>query len=403
MVRPGSAGNAGFPAGPIWRYLQSYATLAGMAQTPRRGALSLLEVTDLTVSFSTADGVVRAVRGVSFGVDAGQTLGIVGESGSGKTVLTQTLLGLTPGADVSGQAMFEGSDLLQLSEDQMRRIRGARIAVIFQDPLTSLHPLYRIGWQIAEIIRVHDKSVSKKEAAERSVDLLRKVGIPRPEQRVTDYPHQFSGGMRQRVMIAMALALSPQLIIADEPTTALDATVQAQILDLLLHLQLESNTALIMITHDLGVVADIADDVMVMYAGRAAEKGPKRDIFYAPHHPYTKGLLESIPSSSAAVDRLRPIPGQPPSLINLPSGCKFHPRCGYVLDRCLNEEPGLRPVTQDGYHSSACWLPVEAAGLTDRAEELRSETVRAGRGEAAAEVFDAEVAGVIQPDGSVTG
>jgi len=363
--------------------------------------LSLLEVTDLTVSFPTADGVVRAVRGVSFAVDAGQTLGIVGESGSGKTVLTQTLLGLTPGADVSGRAAFDGTDLLQLSEDEMRHVRGARIAVIFQDPLTSLHPLYRVGWQIAEIIRAHDKSVSKKEAAERSVDLLHKVGIPRPEQRVTDYPHQFSGGMRQRVMIAIALALSPQLIIADEPTTALDATVQAQILDLLLHLQLESNTALIMITHDLGVVADIADDVMVMYAGRAAERAPKRDIFYAPHHPYTKGLLESIPSSSAAVDRLRPIPGQPPSLINLPSGCKFHPRCGYVLDRCLTEEPGLRPVTQ--LHSSACWLPVEAAGLSERAEELRAETVLEGRGEAAAEVFEAEVAGITEPDGSVAG
>jgi peptide/nickel transport system ATP-binding protein len=347
--------------------------------------------------------VVRAVRGVSFGVDAGQTLGIVGESGSGKTVLTQTLLGLTPGADVSGQAVFDGTDLLQLSEDQMRRVRGARIAVIFQDPLTSLHPLYRVGWQIAEIIRAHDKSVSKKEAAERSVDLLRKVGIPRPEQRVTDYPHQFSGGMRQRVMIAMALSLSPQMIIADEPTTALDATVQAQILDLLLHLQQESNTALVMITHDLGVVADIADNVMVMYAGRAAEKAPKRDIFYAAHHPYTKGLLESIPSSSAAVERLRPIPGQPPSLINLPSGCKFHPRCGYVLDRCLTEEPGLRPVSQDGYHSSACWLPVQAAGLSDHAEELREKTVREGRGEAAAEVFEAEVAGVIGPDGRVAG
>jgi oligopeptide/dipeptide ABC transporter ATP-binding protein len=374
-----------------------------MAQTGRRDALSLLEVTDLTVSFPTADGVVQAVRGVSFGVDAGQTLGIVGESGSGKTVLTQTLLGLTPGADVSGRAVFDGTDLLQLSEDEMRHVRGARIAVIFQDPLTSLHPLYRVGWQIAEIIRAHDKSASKKDAAERSVDLLRKVGIPRPEQRVTDYPHQFSGGMRQRVMIAMALALSPQMIIADEPTTALDATVQAQILDLLLHLQLESNTALVMITHDLGVVADIADDVMVMYAGRAAEKAPKRDIFYSPHHPYTKGLLESIPSSSAAVDRLRPIPGQPPSLIRLPTGCKFHPRCGYVLDRCLAEEPELRPVTRDGYHSSACWLPVEAVGLSEQAEDLRAEMVREGRGEEAAEVFAAEVAGVIGPDGSVAG
>jgi peptide/nickel transport system ATP-binding protein len=356
--------------------------------------VTLLEVRDLHVSFSTADGVVQAVRGVSFDVDAGRTLGIVGESGSGKTVLTQTLLALTPGADVTGSAKFEGTDLLQLTEDEMRHVRGERISVIFQDPLTSLHPLYRVGWQIAEMIRAHDKSVSKKQATEQAVDLLRRVGIPRAEQRVNDYPHQFSGGMRQRAMIAMALSLSPRMIIADEPTTALDATVQAQILDLLLRLQQESGTALIMITHDLGVVADIADEVMVMYAGRAAEKAPKRDVFYAPHHPYTKGLLESIPSSSAAGDRLHPIPGQPPSLINLPSGCKFHPRCGYVLDKCLTEEPALRPVSEDGGHTSACWLPVAAAGLTEKAEQLREETVREGRSEAAAAVAKAAAADV---------
>jgi oligopeptide/dipeptide ABC transporter ATP-binding protein len=365
--------------------------------------LPLLEVTDLTVSFPTADGVVRAVRGVSFDVEAGRTLGIVGESGSGKTVLTQTLLGLTPGAEVTGRALFEGADLLALSEKELRNVRGARIAVIFQDPLTSLHPLYRVGWQIAEMIRAHDRSVSKKQAMERAVDLLRRVGIPRPEQRVHDYPHQFSGGMRQRAMIAMALSLSPRLIIADEPTTALDATVQAQIIDLLLRLQQESGTALIMITHDLGVVADIADDVMVMYAGRAAEKAAKRDVFYSPHHPYTKGLLESIPSSSAADGRLRPIPGSPPSLINLPSGCKFHPRCTYVMDRCLVEEPLLRPVSRDGYHTSACWLPAQSAGLGEQAEELRAETVREGRGEEAAEIADAETAGAFGPEGSVTG
>jgi oligopeptide/dipeptide ABC transporter ATP-binding protein len=375
--------------------------------------VALLEVTDLTVSFPTADGVVRAVRGVSFEVEAGRTLGIVGESGSGKTVLTQTLLGLTPGADVSGRALFEGTDLLGLDDNQMRHIRGARIAVIFQDPLTSLHPLYRVGWQITEMIRAHDRSVSKKQATERAVDLLRRVGIPRPEQRVNDYPHQFSGGMRQRAMIAMALSLSPRLIIADEPTTALDATVQAQIIDLLLRLQRELDTALIMITHDLGVVADIADDVMVMYAGRAAEKASKRDVFYSPHHPYTKGLLESIPSSSAAGERLRPIPGSPPSLINLPSGCKFHPRCGYVMDRCLTEEPVLRPVSRDGDHFSACWLPAQAAGLSEQAEELRIETVREGRGEAAAEVAeaavadpavaDAEIARAFGSEGSVAG
>ena len=354
--------------------------------------MTLLEVRYLNVSFSTADGVVRAVRGVSFGVEPGRTLGIVGESGSGKTVLTQTLLGLTPGADVSGSAIFDGTDLIGLTEEKMRHVRGAQIAVIFQDPLTSLHPLYRVGWQISEMIRAHDKSVSKKDATERAVDLLRRVGIPRPETRVHDYPHQFSGGMRQRAMIAMALSLEPKLIIADEPTTALDATVQAQILDLLLRLQEDSGTALIMITHDLGVVADIADDVMVMYAGRAAEKAPKRDVFYTPHHPYTKGLLESIPSSSAAGTRLRPIPGTPPSLINLPPGCKFHPRCGYVFDRCLTEEPVLRPVGETGLHISACWLPAEAAGLSAKAEELREEAVQEQRGEEAAEVAAAAAA-----------
>ena len=354
--------------------------------------MTLLEVKDLHVSFPTADGVVQAVRGVSFDVEPGRTLGIVGESGSGKTVLTQTLLGLTPGAHVSGSALFEGKDLLQLTENELRHVRGARISVIFQDPLTSLHPLYRIGWQISEMIRAHEKSVSKKEAGARAVELLRRVGIPRPETRVNDYPHQFSGGMRQRAMIAMALALEPKLIIADEPTTALDATVQAQILDLLLRLQQDTGTALLMITHDLGVVADIADDVMVMYAGRAAEKAPKRDVFYAPHHPYTKGLLESIPSSKAAGDRLKPIPGQPPSLINLPSGCKFHPRCGYVFDKCLVDEPVLHPVAESGAHTSACWLPASAAGLSATAEELREQVVQAERGAEAAGVAAAALA-----------
>ncbi len=351
--------------------------------------MALLEVEDLTVSFPTADGVVRAVRGVSFRVEPGRTLGIVGESGSGKTVLTQTLLGLTPGADITGQAVFDGADLLQLTEAQLRQVRGARISVIFQDPITSLHPLYRVGWQIAEMIRAHEAGVSKKQARERAVELLGRVGIPRPEQRVNDYPHQFSGGMRQRAMIAMALALAPKMIIADEPTTALDATVQAQILDLLLRLQQESHTALIMITHDLGVVADIADDVMVMYAGRAAEKGTKHQIFYEPHHPYTKGLLESIPNSSVARDRLRPIPGQPPSLINLPAGCKFHPRCGYVLDRCVTEEPELVRIDAAADHRSACWLPAEAIGVDAPAEELREQVVREGRHGAAVEVAEA--------------
>jgi len=362
--------------------------------------VTLLEVKDLVVNFPTADGVVKAVRGVSFSVEPGRTLGIVGESGSGKTVLTQTLLALTPGGDITGHAVFEGTDLLSLSEDQMRKIRGAQIAVIFQDPLTSLHPLYRVGWQIEEMIRAHDRSISKKAAAERAIELLGRVGIPQPRQRVNDYPHQFSGGMRQRAMIAMALSLSPKLIIADEPTTALDATVQAQILDLLLRLQQESDTALILITHDLGVVADIADEVLVMYAGRAAEMASKHDIFYQPHHPYAKGLLESIPSSSAATERLKPITGQPPSLIRLPSGCAFHPRCAYVMDRCLTEEPQLVAVGSIGAHRSACFLPPLAVGLTDEVEQMRKNAVGQGRHASAAEVAQA-IAAAPESQGSV--
>ena len=351
--------------------------------------MSLLEVTDLRVSFPTSDGLVQAVRGVSFRVERGQTLGIVGESGSGKTVCTQTLLRLTPGAEISGSAMFDGVNLLTLSTDQMRHIRGAQIAAIFQDPLTSLHPLYRVGWQISEMVRAHDKSVTKAQAGRRAVELLTQVGIPQAARRADDYPHQFSGGMRQRAMIAMALALNPKMIIADEPTTALDATVQAQILDLLLRLQKEYDTAIIMITHDLGVIADLADDVMVMYAGRAAEYADRRTLFYRAHHPYTKGLLESIPGSTGATERLRPIAGQPPSLINVPSGCGFHPRCAYVMDRCIEETPPLVTLAgEGGGHRSACFLPPRATGLGADAEALRQEAVamnRTGRARAIAE------------------
>jgi oligopeptide/dipeptide ABC transporter ATP-binding protein len=351
--------------------------------------MSLLEVTDLRVSFPTSDGLVQAVRGVSFRVERGQTLGIVGESGSGKTVSTQTLLRLTPGADVSGSAMFDGVNLLTVSTDEMRHIRGAQIAAIFQDPLTSLHPLYRVGWQISEMIRAHDKSVTKAQAQRRVVELLTQVGIPQAARRADDYPHQFSGGMRQRVMIAMALALNPKLIIADEPTTALDATVQAQILDLLVRLQREYDTAIIMITHDLGVIADLADDVMVMYAGRAAEYADRRTLFYRAHHPYTKGLLESIPGSAGATERLVPIAGQPPSLINVPSGCGFHPRCAYVMDRCIDETPPLITLASEGgAHRSACFLPPRATGVGADAEALRQEAVamnRTGRASAIAE------------------
>ncbi|MQY08647.1 ABC transporter ATP-binding protein [Actinomadura macrotermitis] len=347
--------------------------------------MSLLEVTDLRVSFRTADGVVRAVRGVSFSVDAGRTLGIVGESGSGKSVSTQTLMGLTPGAQVSGEAWFDGQDLLAMPERQMRRVRGAQIGMIFQDPLSSLHPLYKVGWQIEEMIKAHEPDMSKEQARKRAVEMLGLVGIPQPDRRVDDYPHQFSGGMRQRAMIAMALALNPKLIIADEPTTALDATVQMQILDLMRRLQGEFDTALIMITHDLGVIADMADDVLVMYGGQAVEHAGRRDLYYRPHHPYTVGLLESVPSAAAGRGaRLKAIAGQPPSLINLPSGCVFHPRCEYVMERCRVDEPPLdevggEPLSPGAAHRSACWLPHRITGLDEQAAQARRRASDEGR------------------------
>jgi oligopeptide/dipeptide ABC transporter ATP-binding protein len=342
--------------------------------------VSLLEVRDLKVSFDTADGVVRSVRGVTFSVDRGRTLGIVGESGSGKSVSTQTLMGLTAGARISGQALFEGRDLLTMDDDELRRIRGSEIAMIFQDPLSSLHPLYRVGRQIVELIRRHEPQVSREQARKRAVELLGMVGIPQADRRVDDYPHQFSGGMRQRAMIAMALALNPKLLIADEPTTALDATVQAQILDLVQRLQREFDTALIMITHDLGVIAGLADEVLVMYAGKPAEYAERRELYYRCHHPYTKGLLESIPGSVGARDRLRPIPGQPPSLINLPSGCSFHPRCPYVMDVCPADEPPLMPIEGAQVpHRSACWLPHSAVGLGTEAGAVRRDAAGLGQ------------------------
>ena len=239
----------------------------------------------------------------------------------------------------------------------MQQIRGAKIGMIFQDPLSSLHPFYKVGWQIVEMIRLHDHAMSKAQARARAVDLLRLVGIPQPDRRVDDFPHQFSGGMRQRAMIAMAMALNPALLIADEPTTALDVTVQAQVLQVMKTLQHEFGTAIIMITHDLGVIADLADEVIVMYAGAVMEPADRRTIFFANHHPYTEGLLESLPAYGADPERLRPIPGQPPSLINLPSGCPFHPRCPYVMDRCRTEVPHLHPVAAHPAHLSACWLP----------------------------------------------
>jgi peptide/nickel transport system ATP-binding protein len=333
--------------------------VAGAVPAPGPAEI-LLDVQDLHVRFDTADGIVHAVRGASFAVPRGQTLGIVGESGSGKSVTAQALLGLVPGAEVSGHAWFEGRDLLAMTGQQLRDIRGKRISMVFQDPLTSLHPLHRLGWQLIEAMRAHG-TVSRQAASRRAIDLLGLVGIPRPAERIDDYPHQFSGGMRQRVMIAMALALEPALIIADEPTTALDATVQAQVLELLVRLQGELGMSLVLITHDLGVVADLADEVMVMYSGQPVEQADRRTAYYQAHHPYTRGLLESIPVAGDA-GRLRPIPGQPPSMLDSPPGCSFRPRCRFALDRCATDAPPLRAIGDAAGHRSACWLPDSVAG-----------------------------------------
>jgi oligopeptide/dipeptide ABC transporter ATP-binding protein len=343
--------------------------------------MNRLEVRDLTVTFPTADGLVQAVRGVSFDIGAGKTLGIVGESGSGKSVTMLTMIGLTKGARVSGQALFEGQDLLKMDDEDLRHIRGAEISMIFQDPLSSLHPYYKVGWQISEMIRAH-QNVSNDQARKRSIELLKLVGIPQPDRRIDDYPHQFSGGMRQRAMIAMALANDPKLLIADEPTTALDVTVQAQIIDLMQSLQREFGTTIIMITHDLGVVADIADDVIVMYAGKPVERADRKTLYYKGHHPYTRGLMGSLPGKAGIHERLRPIAGQPPSLIQIPSGCPFHPRCPFVMNRCLTDEPPLLDVGVEEGHRSACWLPAELTGFDHQVDERRwaaAEGNRTGR------------------------
>ena len=306
-----------------------------------------LEVRDLTVHFPTDDGLVKAVDGLSFALEAGKTLGIVGESGSGKSVTSQAILGLhrRTSARMSGEIWLDGQNLATLPEEQMRRLRGSAMAMIFQDPLSALHPYYTVGAQIVEAIRVH-RDTPKKVARARAIDLLDRVGIPSPQRRVDQYAHEFSGGMRQRAMIAMALANDPKLLIADEPTTALDVTVQAQILDLMRDLQKEFGSAIIIITHDLGVVADVADDVLVMYGGKCVEKGTVDELFYSPQHPYAWGLLASMPRlDKVRTDRLDPIPGNPPSLINLPSGCAFNPRCVHrsevAGDRCRTEVPEL--------------------------------------------------------------
>ena len=338
----------------------------------------LLEVKDLKVQFATEDGLVRAVDGVSFELERGKVLAIVGESGSGKSVTSMTLLGLTRDKNTrfEGEVLYRGRNVLQMNEEELQTVRGNEIAMIFQDPMTSLNPVYRVGAQICEVITTHE-DVGKVVARRRAVQLLRQVGIPNPERRVDDYPLQFSGGMRQRAMIAMALANNPDILIADEPTTALDVTIQAQIIELIDKLKDDFNSSVILITHDLGVVAEIADDIAVMYAGRIVEYGTTRDIFYDPQHPYTWGLLGSIPRlDEARPEKLHSISGAPPSLINLPRGCKFRPRCPHAFDKCI-EEPGLESRVEDSGHLDRCWLPV------DEKRNLRELTIHSGRSEAA--------------------
>ena len=321
--------------------------------------MPLLEVNDLRTHFFTQDGVVKAVNGVSFNVDEGETLGIVGESGCGKSVSVLSvmrLIPMPPGKIVGGSVLFQGRDLLKASEDEVRQVRGNRVAMIFQDPMTSLNPVLTIGRQISETLELH-MHMSHDDALKRSAELLKMVGIPEAEARLNDYPHQFSGGMRQRAMIAMALACNPQLLIADEPTTALDVTIQAQIIELVKRLRDEIGMAIIWITHDLGVVAGLADRVQVMYAGYVVEEALVKELYANPRHPYTLGLLQSIPRvDELRKERLQPIEGLPPDLIDLPAGCPFEARCAYAIDRCRTDLPKLEPVSPG--HRIACWVDV---------------------------------------------
>ncbi|MGE9809353.1 MULTISPECIES: ABC transporter ATP-binding protein [unclassified Janibacter] len=336
-------------------------TITTPASTPAghtHGA-PLLTVDDLKVHFPTEDGLVKAVDGLSFELAQGRTLGIVGESGSGKSVTSQAIMGLHRGsrAQVSGSILFEDTDLLTISDADLRRRRGKDIAMVFQDPLSALHPYYTVGNQIIEAYTVHHK-VSKQEARKRTIEMLDRVGIPSPDKRIDQYPHEFSGGMRQRAMIAMALVNDPRLIIADEPTTALDVTVQAQILDLLVGLQKEFGSSIIIITHDLGVVAEMAHDILVMYGGKAVERGSVDEIFYSPEHPYAWGLLGSMPRMDKVREtRLKPIPGNPPSLINPPSGCAFHPRCTFRDDARLGCNSVVPDFDADDAHPVRCLIP----------------------------------------------
>ncbi|MGH2972098.1 MAG: ABC transporter ATP-binding protein [Gaiellaceae bacterium] len=340
----------------------------------------LLSIRDLAVEFRTEDGVVHAVDGVSYDVLPGETLGIVGESGSGKSVSTMALLGLIPqppGRIVSGTAMFQGEDLLKMSTKQLREFRGDEVAMVFQDPMTSLNPVLKIGFQLGEAIKTHYPKEPDDKVDKRVVELLRLVGVPNPDVRVNQYPHEFSGGMRQRAMIAMAIANSPSLLIADEPTTALDVTIQAQVLEVLKTVQVETQAATILITHDLGIVAEMCDRVLVMYAGRIVESGDVHTIFRAPRHPYTVGLLDSLPKLTEDEEWLRPIPGSPPSLINRPPGCAFHPRCFLTQGRprCREEVPALRG-TESSDHAAACHFSDELVGHQSKF----SEPVEAGSG-----------------------
>jgi len=324
---------------------------------------ALLQVKDLEVEFRTRNGVAKAVQGVSFEVNEGETLAILGESGSGKSVTAQAIMGIIdspPGFISGGQVLYKGVDLLKISEEERRKVRANRIAMIFQDALSALNPVFTVGFQLGELFRKH-RGMSRADAKKRSIDLLDLVRIPAAAQRVNDYPHQFSGGMRQRVMIAMALALDPEVLIADEPTTALDVTVQAQIMKLLADLQAERNMGLILITHDMGVVADVADRISVMYAGRIVESAPVNDIYANPSHPYTKALLESIPRVDMKGQQLSAIKGLPPSLTNIPPGCAFNPRCRYARDVCRTDAPPLYQVQPDIVSACHFWKEVRGS------------------------------------------
>jgi oligopeptide/dipeptide ABC transporter ATP-binding protein len=330
----------------------------------------LLAIDDLAVEFKTEDGVVKAVDGISYELYPGEILGIVGESGSGKSVSTLTLLGLIPqppGRVASGTAVFQGQDVLALSAKELRGVRGKEMAMVFQDPMTSLNPVITVGKQLAEAISTHNPKETKAELRRRAIELLDLVGVPNPESRVDNYPHEFSGGMRQRAMIAMAISNSPALLIADEPTTALDVTIQAQVLDVLKRVQEKTDAGTILITHDLGIVAELCDRVIVMYAGHIVESGDVNTIFRAPSHPYTIGLMNSLPTLTGGEERLEPIPGAPPSLINLPTGCPFHPRCflSNGRERCRTELPALTKV-EGAEHAAACHFTEELVGYKSK-------------------------------------